>query len=150
MAYDDLRSFLDALEREGQLLRITEQVMPELDVAAANAVTRLGDAAPALYFDNVSGFDNARIAMNVHGSWAKHALALGLPKAPGTKDQVDEFIARWAKFPVKPEWRDNPLWAQNSVEGEDVNIVDILPLIRPRTSEPAAVPSATPTRRASR
>ncbi|QIY69192.1 non-oxidative hydroxyarylic acid decarboxylases subunit C [Streptomyces sp. RLB1-33] len=131
MAYDDLRSFLDTLERQGQLLRITEQVMPEPDVAAAaNAATRLGDAAPALYFDNVSGFDSARIAMNVHGSWANHALALGLPKATGTKDQVDEFIARWAKFPVKPEWRDDPLWAQNSVEGEDVNIFDILPLIR--------------------
>ncbi|MFG3026205.1 UbiD family decarboxylase domain-containing protein [Streptomyces sp. NPDC048254] len=37
---------------------------------------------------------------------------------------------RWAEFPVKPEWRDNPLWAQNSVEGEDVNIFDILPLVR--------------------
>ncbi|MEW1826993.1 non-oxidative hydroxyarylic acid decarboxylases subunit C [Streptomyces sp. NPDC088196] len=131
MAHDDLRSFLDTLEREGQLLRITEQVLPEPDVAAAaNAAARMGEAAPALYFDNVSGFDNARIAMNVHGSWANHALALGLPKTTGTKDQVDEFIARWAKFPVKPEWRDNPPWAANSVEGDDVNIFGILPLLR--------------------
>ncbi|MFF1743917.1 non-oxidative hydroxyarylic acid decarboxylases subunit C [Streptomyces mirabilis] len=131
MAYDDLRSFLDALDKEGQLLRITEEVMPEPDVAAAaNAASRMGEAAPALYFDNIAGFDSARIAMNVHGSWANHALALGLPKATGTKDQVDEFINRWAEFPVKPEWRDNPLWAQNSVEGEDVNIFGILPLIR--------------------
>jgi UbiD family decarboxylase len=131
MAHDDLRSFLDTLEREGQLLRITDQVQPEPDVAAAaNAAARMGEAAPALYFDNVSGFDNARIAMNVHGSWANHALALGLPKTTGTKDQVDEFIARWAKFPVQPEWRDNPPWAANSVEGNDVNIFGILPLIR--------------------
>ncbi|WP_329292847.1 non-oxidative hydroxyarylic acid decarboxylases subunit C [Streptomyces sp. NBC_01455] len=131
MAYDDLRSFLDALDKEGQLLRITEEVMPEPDVAAAaNAASRMGEAAPALYFDNIAGFTNARIAMNVHGSWANHALALGLPKTTGTKEQVDEFINRWAEFPVEPEWRDNPLWAQNSVEGEDVNIFDILPLVR--------------------
>ncbi|GAX49494.1 non-oxidative hydroxyarylic acid decarboxylases subunit C [Streptomyces olivochromogenes] len=131
MAYDDLRSFLDALDKENQLLRITEEVMPEPDVAAAaNAASRLGEAAPALYFDNVAGFDNARIAMNVHGSWANHALALDLPKTTGTKEQVAEFINRWAKFPVEPEWRDNPLWAQNSVEGEDINIFDILPLVR--------------------
>jgi vanillate/4-hydroxybenzoate decarboxylase subunit C len=131
MAYDDLRSFLGALDKEGQLVRITEQVMPEPDIAAAaNAAPRLGDAAPALYFDNVAGFVNARIAMNVHGSWANHALALGLPKNTGTKDQVEEFIARWEKFPVAPEWRDNPLWAENSVEGEDVDIFDVLPLIR--------------------
>lgn len=104
MAYDDLRSFLKVLDEEGQLLRITDQVTPEPDLAAAaNAAARLGDAAPALYFDNVLGFTSARIAMNVHGSWANHALALGMPKHASTREQVEEFIRRWAKFPVKPE-----------------------------------------------
>lgn len=131
MAYDDLRSFLDTLDKEGQLLRITEEVAPEPDIAAAaNAAPRLGDAAPALYFDNVTGFTAARIAMNVHGSWANHALALGLPKDSSTKEQVDEFTRRWAKFPVKPEWRDNPLWAQNTLEGDAVDIFQVLPLFR--------------------
>ena len=131
MAYDDLRSFLDTLDKKGQLLRITEELNPEPDLAAAaNAVPRLGDTAPALFFNNVKGFTNARIAMNVHGSWANHALALGLPKDTGTKAQVDEFTARWAKFPIKPEWRDNPPWAQNSQEGDDINIFEVLPLFR--------------------
>ncbi|MEU4893352.1 non-oxidative hydroxyarylic acid decarboxylases subunit C [Streptomyces sp. NPDC044780] len=131
MAYDDLRSFLQTLDKEGQLLHITEEVMPEPDIAAAaNAAPRLGDAAPALYFDNVHGFTSARIAMNVHGSWANHALALGMDKNSPTKDQVDEFIRRWAKFPVQPEWRDDPLWSENTVEGDDINIFDILPLFR--------------------
>ncbi|WP_030622343.1 non-oxidative hydroxyarylic acid decarboxylases subunit C [Streptomyces sclerotialus] len=131
MAYDDLRSFLDTLDEEGQLLRVTEEVMPEPDIAAAaNAAPRLGDAAPALYFDNVKGFTDARIAMNVHGSWANHALALGLPKGTGTKEQVAEFIRRWADFPVAPEWRADPLWAENSQEGDDVDIFQVLPLIR--------------------
>ncbi len=131
MAYDDLRSFLEILDSQGQLRRVTEQVMPEPDIAAAaNAVTRLGEQAPALYFDNVYGFDRARIAMNVHGSWANHALALGLPRETGAREQVEEFIRRWAKFPVEPEYRDDPPWAQNTVEGEDVDIFDILPLIR--------------------
>ncbi|GAA2902029.1 non-oxidative hydroxyarylic acid decarboxylases subunit C [Streptomyces mexicanus] len=131
MAYDDLRSFLQTLDKEGQLLHISEEVMPEPDIAAAaNAAPRMGDAAPALYFDNVYGFTGARIAMNVHGSWANHALALGMDKNSSTKDQVDEFIRRWANFPVQPEWRDNPLWAQNSVEGDDIDIFDVLPLIR--------------------
>ena len=131
MAYDDLREFLKALDEQGQLLRITDEVMPEPDIAAAaNAAPRLGDNAPALYFDNVTGFTDARIAMNVHGSWANHALALGLPKDTGVKVQVDEFIARWANFPVKPVWRDDPPWAQNTHIGEDVNIFEVLPLVR--------------------
>ncbi|MFL6052410.1 MAG: non-oxidative hydroxyarylic acid decarboxylases subunit C [Actinoallomurus sp.] len=131
MAYDDLRSFLDTLDKEGQLLRITDEVMPEPDIAAAaNAAPRLGDAAPALYFDNITGFTDAKIAMNVHGSWANHALALGLPKETGAKEQVEEFIRRWADFPVKPAVRENPLWAENTMEGDDVDIFKVLPLIR--------------------
>ena len=124
-------SFLDTLDKEGQLLRITDEVMPEPDIAAAaNAAPRLGDDAPALYFDNVTGFTDARIAMNVHGSWANHALALGLPKETGVKEQVEEFIRRWADFPVSPVWRDDPPWAENTMEGDDVDIFEVLPLIR--------------------
>ncbi|MBC2879339.1 MULTISPECIES: non-oxidative hydroxyarylic acid decarboxylases subunit C [Streptomyces] len=131
MAYDDLRSFLDALEREGQLLRVTDEVMPEPDLAAAaNAAPRLGDTAPALYFDNVTGFTDARVAMNVHGSWANHALALGLPKDTPVKRQVEEFIRRWNDFPVAPEWREDPPWAENTMDGDEVDIFRVLPLFR--------------------
>lgn len=131
MAYDDLRSFLDALEKEGQLLRISEQVDAEPDLgAAANAAGRLGDKAPALYFDNVTGFTDARIALNVHGSWANHALALGLPATTPVKDQITEFIRRWETFPVPVERRNNPPWAQNVLEGEDVDLFKVLPLFR--------------------
>ena len=131
MPYDDLRSFLDTLDEQGQLLRITDEVLPEPDVAAAaNAVARMGDKAPALYFNNVKGFIDARIAMNVHGSWANHALALGLPRETGTKEQIDEFIRRWAEFPVAPHWREDPPWAQNSMAGADVDIFKVLPLVR--------------------
>jgi UbiD family decarboxylase len=131
LPYDDLRSFLDTLDQEGQLLRITEAVLPEPDIAAAaNAVTRLGENAPALYFDNVTGFTSARVAMNVHGSWANHALALDLPKGTSTKEQVEEFIRRWQRFPVAPERRENPPWAQNTMAGDDVDIFRVLPLFR--------------------
>ncbi|MFI0904408.1 non-oxidative hydroxyarylic acid decarboxylases subunit C [Streptomyces sioyaensis] len=131
MAHDDLRSFLETLDKEGQLLHITEEVRPEPDIAAAaNAAPRLGDAAPALYFDRVQGFTDARIAMNVHGSWANHALALGLPKETGTKEQVAEFTRRWARFPVAPEWRDAPPWAENTMDGEEADLFKVLPLFR--------------------
>lgn len=131
MAYDDLRSFLDALEEEGQLLRISEEVSPEPDLAAAaNAAGRIGEGAPALWFDNVSGFTDARIAMNVHGSWRNHAMALGLPKETSTREQVEEFARRWDDFPVTPVRREDAPWNANSVSGEDVNLFDVLPLFR--------------------
>jgi 4-hydroxybenzoate decarboxylase len=131
MAYDDLRSFLSTLEKEGQLLRITDEVLPEPDLAAAaNATGRIGENAPALYFDNVKGFTDARIALNVHGSWANHALALGLPRNTPVKDQVEEFARRWDAFPVPPERREDAPWRENTQEGADVDLFSVLPLFR--------------------
>ncbi|WP_055589521.1 non-oxidative hydroxyarylic acid decarboxylases subunit C [Peterkaempfera griseoplana] len=131
MAYDDLRSFLNALDEEGQLLHITDEVLPEPDLAAAaNATGRIGENAPALYFDNVKGFTDARIAMNVHGSWANHALALGLPRHTPVKEQVEEFARRWDAFPVAPERREDAPWRENCQEGADVDLFSVLPLFR--------------------
>ncbi|MEU1600752.1 non-oxidative hydroxyarylic acid decarboxylases subunit C [Streptomyces sp. NPDC005708] len=131
MPYDDLRSFLAVLEKEGQLLRVTDEVLPEPDLAAAaNAACQLGEDAPALYFDNVKGFTDARIALNLHGSWRNHALALGLPKETSTKDQVEEFARRWDAFPIAPERREDAPWRENTMEGDDIDLFEVLPLFR--------------------
>ncbi len=49
---------------------------------------------------------------------------------PPVKKQIDEFIRRWENFPIAPERRANPAWAQNTVDGEEINLFDILPLFR--------------------
>ena len=106
MAFDDLRSFLQALDDHGQLLKISEEVNAEPDLAAAaNATGRIGDGAPALWFDNIRGFIDARVAMNTIGSWQNHAISLGLPPNTPVKKQIDEFIRRWDNFPIAPERR---------------------------------------------
>ncbi|MCL7705066.1 UbiD family decarboxylase [Enterobacter kobei] len=128
MAFDDLRSFLQALDEQGQLLKIEEEVNAEPDLAAAaNATGRIGDGAPALWFDNIRGFTDARVVMNTIGSWQNHAISMGLPANTPVKKQIDEFIRRWDKFPIAPERRANPAWAENTVDGEDINLFDILP-----------------------
>ncbi|MEV5388489.1 non-oxidative hydroxyarylic acid decarboxylases subunit C [Streptomyces sp. NPDC052721] len=131
MAYDDLRAFLQELDTNGQLLHITDEVAPEPDLAAAaNAAGRIGEGAPALYFDNVTGFTDARIALNVHGSWRNHALALGLPADTPLREQVEEFARRWDAFPVAPERRSDAPWSQNTLQGDDVDLFKVLPLFR--------------------
>jgi UbiD family decarboxylase len=129
--YDDLRAYLAALDEAGQLLRITDKVDAEPDLAAAGAAAaRMGEAAPALYFDNVAGFAEPRIVLNAHGSWANHAIALGLPPATSVREQVAEFDRRWDQFPVPPERRDNPPFAANTAAGEDADLFSLLPLFR--------------------
>ncbi|WP_413740284.1 non-oxidative hydroxyarylic acid decarboxylases subunit C [Sodalis sp. RH14] len=131
MIFDDLRQFLQALDENGQLLHVKDSVQAEPDLAAAaNAAGRIGDKAPALYFDNIAGFTDAKVALNTLGSWPNHAIALGMAPGTSTKDQVAEFIRRWDEFPVSVERRANPPWRENSVEGDDINLFEILPLFR--------------------
>src|SRR5215469_3237331 len=87
MAYDDLRSFLRALEREGDLKRITVEVDPYLEVG--EIVDRVQKAkGPALLFENVKG-SAMPLAMNVFGTERRLAKALGLKSA----DEIGEKIA---------------------------------------------------------
>ncbi|MDH6449938.1 MULTISPECIES: non-oxidative hydroxyarylic acid decarboxylases subunit C [unclassified Streptomyces] len=129
--YDDLRSFLSALEADKQLLRIDREVKPEPDLGAAGrAVANLdGNTAPALLFENIKGFSDARVALNVHGSWANHALMLGLPKETSLKEQFFELGDRWQKFPVPVDRRTEAPWQEITIS-EDINLFELLPVFR--------------------
>ncbi len=100
--YQDLRSFLSTLEENGQLVRIKEEVNPEPDIAAAGRAAANIESGPAVLFEKVKGYPYS-VVTNVHGSWANHALMLGMDKTATTKEQFHEINRRWDRFPVKPE-----------------------------------------------
>lgn len=131
-AYQDFRDFLSVLEQQKQLLRITEQVKLEPDLAAAAAAaTKLGNRSPALLFDDVAGYPDksVRIAMNVHGSWANHALALGMPPDSSERDQFFEFVRRYRMYPGELQRVKSAPW-QEVVIDKDINLYEMLPLFR--------------------
>ncbi|MEC3607401.1 non-oxidative hydroxyarylic acid decarboxylases subunit C [Bacillus glycinifermentans] len=130
MAYQDFRDFLNTLKKEGQLLEVQEEVKPEPDLGAgARAANNLGDKSPALLFNNIYGYTNAQIALNVIGSWPNHALMLGLPKDTPVKEQFFEFARRYDQFPVKVQREETAPFHENEIT-EDINLFDILPLFR--------------------
>jgi vanillate/4-hydroxybenzoate decarboxylase subunit C len=129
-AYQDFREFLAVLDQEKQLLRITDTMQPEPDLAAvAAAATKLGNRSPALLFNNVAGYSDVQIAMNVHGSWANHALALGLPQDTAIREQFFEFVRRYRMYPGQLERVTSAPW-QEVVIDKDINLFEILPLFR--------------------
>ncbi len=132
MAYKDLRAFLQRLKEEGQFVHVEQQVNLEPDLGACGrAVTSIGDNPPALLFDNLFGYEQGKraVALNVIGSWANHALMLGLPKDTPVKEQFVEFSRRWDKFPIPvKEMKDAPFY-KNEVT-KDINLFDILPFFR--------------------
>lgn len=128
--YKDLREFLDALEEAGQLVRVTDEVMPEPEIGAAGRAASRIPKGPAVLFEKVAGY-NGRVVVNAHGSWANHALMMGMDADASTREQFEELNRRWDKFPVAPVVlpREEALCKQNVVS-EDINLFDVLPLYR--------------------
>jgi vanillate/4-hydroxybenzoate decarboxylase subunit C len=134
-AYQDLRELLPVLEGEKQLLRISEPVKFEPDLAAAAcALAQITEGVPAIQFNNIAGCDNAQVVVNVRGSWQNHALALGMKKDALLRDQFFEFVRRFNLYPGELE-RVGTAPAQDSVMSKPMAIgmkITFLPLTAPR------------------
>lgn len=128
--YKDLREFLKTLEEEGQLIRVKDEVDPEADIGAAGRACANMDKKPAVLFEKVKGYKYS-VVTNVHGSWANHALMMGMPKDTPVKEQFFELNRRWDKFPVPPVIvpREKALCKENTIS-ENINLFEILPLYR--------------------
>ena len=97
MAYDDLRAWIKALEKAGELKRVRAEVDPILEMAeitdrASKAGKRGGlkgyePGGPALLFENVKGYPGARVLMNQFGSERRMRLALDV-------DSLDDVAGR--------------------------------------------------------
>ncbi len=101
MAYDDLRDWIRALEKHGELKRIGEEVSPELEITEiTDRVSKIGakpgaatkgnyaPGGPALLFENVKGHPGHKVLINQFGSERRMALALGVERL----DQIAERI----------------------------------------------------------
>ena len=129
MPYKDLREFIVRLGDEGQLLKVKKEVLPEPDISAASYAAMKMSRAPALYFDNIAGYDQKSVVMNVHGSWENCALMLDLPKKTPLRDILKELVKRWERFPISPTVVDTaPL--KDVIIKEDINIFKELPVFR--------------------
>ena len=126
--YKDLRDFLATLEAEGQLVRVKEQVNPEPDIGAAGRAAANMPNGPAVLFENIKGYKGS-VVTNVHGSWANHALMMGMEKNTPVIDQFFELNRRWEKFPVPPVIVSDAPCKQNKITS-DINLFEVLPLYR--------------------
>jgi len=84
LPYDDLRQWIAALERAGELKRIQTEADPILEVAEiTDRVSKSRDAkgnpgGPALLFQNLKGHAGSQLLINQFGSDARMKLAVGV------------------------------------------------------------------------
>lgn len=101
--YNDLRAFMDACEKKGELVRIKKEVDWNLELGGiARSVMRKG--GPALLFENIKGYENARcqrLFINGLGNRQRVAMALGLPLEASYRDITVTMKERLLR-PVAP------------------------------------------------
>ena len=88
--YPDLRSFVNALEKRGELLRIREPISSELEITEiADRMVKQG--GPALLFENVVGKDFP-LVIGLYGTRERMALALGAPSLDAIGDRIRDLL----------------------------------------------------------
>src|SRR5258708_5820965 len=90
MQYGDLRDFLAALDRLGQLSRIDSEVSPRLEMTEISRRV-LGRSGPALLFQRPSGH-SIPVLTNLFGTTGRVALAMGGDR-PDRLREVGELLA---------------------------------------------------------
>ncbi len=87
MTYPDMRAFLDELEGQGELVRVSDPVDPRFEISAW--IRKTSDVGgPALLFDNVVGSE-MHVAGGVFANPIKALLALG---TTDHREAVERFI----------------------------------------------------------
>jgi UbiD family decarboxylase len=120
MAYQDLREYLQALEKAGKLKRISREVDKDWEISAVARVAFQNipeKERPALMFENVRGYDIPVVVGVLGGSRAIYALALNT--------RIEEIASKWAqaqKNPLDPVIVNTGPCKENILTGNDVNI----------------------------
>ncbi len=101
MAYNDLRDWIAALERAGELKRVRAEVDPILEIteitdrvsksAPDNSRSQGARGGPALLFENIKGHPKSQVLINQFGSARRMNMALGV-------DSLDEIADRLRLF----------------------------------------------------
>ncbi len=90
MAYKDLQDFLHALDKEGDLAHIKQELDPNLEIAeVTDRVSK--HKGPALKFESVKG-SQFPVVTNVLGSYKRMHMALDCEDLDAASHEISEFL----------------------------------------------------------
>ncbi len=96
MPFDDLRQWIAALDRAGELKRIQTEADPILEIAEITdrvSKSKTGKpGGPALLFQNIKGHPGSQLLINQFGSESRMKLALGVNSFDEFADRIRVFM----------------------------------------------------------
>jgi UbiD family decarboxylase len=123
----DIRSLLERVERDRDLITIKREVDPVLELPA---LVRATDMGPVILFDNVKGYPGRRVISNIFSDRFRIAAWCGV-----ASEYLPRFLADAAGHPIAPvETADAP--CQQEVVTKNINLLETVPLIK-QTAEDA-------------
>ncbi len=122
----DLRVWIEKLEAEGELKRISAAVNWDGEIAEIQRKA-MAERAPALLFENIIGYENTWCRKLFMGGLVKASyvgLMLGLPKDAPRLD-VLQLLRRRLKEPVAPERVSTGPVKENIIKGSDIDLFQL-------------------------
>ncbi|OIO37735.1 MAG: menaquinone biosynthesis decarboxylase [Candidatus Omnitrophica bacterium CG1_02_49_16] len=91
--YKNLREFIDALDKAGELIRISKAVDPELEITEiTDRVSKSEGGGKALLFENVRG-SRIPVLINAFGSYKRMAMAMGEESVGDVSKKMEALLA---------------------------------------------------------
>jgi 4-hydroxy-3-polyprenylbenzoate decarboxylase len=91
LAYEDLRQWIAALDRAGELKKIRTEVDPILEITEiTDRVSK--NAGPALLFQNIQGHSGHQVLINQFGSAQRMNMALEVSSLDEVADRIRTFM----------------------------------------------------------
>jgi 4-hydroxy-3-polyprenylbenzoate decarboxylase len=123
MAYHSLHNFIQLLEKEGELIRISEFVSPRLEITEiTDRISK--NNGPALLFENTG--TSFPLLINAFGSEKRMCLALNIASLDEVKNDIEDLFKKFAspknsvfdKFKMLPLIKDLASWMPKSISGK--------------------------------
>ncbi|MEX2583807.1 MAG: menaquinone biosynthesis decarboxylase [Gemmatimonadota bacterium] len=150
--FQNLREFIEHLDRTGELVRITRPVSIDLEIAEiADRTMKLPGGGPALLFEHPVQMDGSRslvpVAINVFGSWSRITAALGVEDLREHAERIRQLLkpevpkGLWAKMQMLPKlaeltkvpprkYRGSPPCQQIVLREGEFDLTNLLPVLR--------------------
>jgi 4-hydroxy-3-polyprenylbenzoate decarboxylase len=98
VAYNDLREWIAALDRAGELKRVRAEVDATLEITeitdrvSKTRDSRYGAGGPALLFENVKDHPGSQVLINQFGTARRMNMALGVESLDEVADRLRQFM----------------------------------------------------------
>lgn len=129
MAYYDLREFMEACDKAGEMTTINKEVDWNLEAGAiSRRICEIG--APMAYMTKIKGYPEgysmlgSPLSKGWNSDFSRVAIALGLDPTTPFETLMNEFVQRM-KHPVRPMQVKTGPCKENILTGNDINVFKI-------------------------